>query len=441
MVSCLSTLSTEVQLAIIGHIDQAGDQATLRNWSSTCSTYRALLAPYIFKSITLRNTEKSAFSVDAITRGRDVAYIKELHYLATAPCDSGCDDEELEHDSPNTAVLVFPESVHKVLSSLDRFPNLHTLSIDIHWHFEEEWDEELPYWVFEDDESDEDVKEAEEKQDWRALVAKTYAALSENPHLHIKALEIRQFMFRNHTPFCTDFFHDLLGTLERFGLSLRGGESACWAINHLDGYVAFVPKLDEYFFNHLTSVRHVSLRADKSGPIGLQGQGNIPLVLNPRNMPCLQFITLEYIFICEELLDFLVAHADTLEVLSMRDCYGSVDVLVENGIYWERFFQMLHSAKPRAMNKLEVLPLDLPIDGRFEDPAGETTEACRKILEQDKRRRLFAYASLDDKYGTLYDEESENLNSFFKGEDQEAYDNLMLVVDENKRYAISQGRV
>ncbi|KAL9126628.1 MAG: hypothetical protein Q9217_004348 [Psora testacea] len=440
--ACLRGLSTELQLAVI----ECLDPVALRNWSSTCSSYRALLAPYIFKVITLRNTERSALSVDAVANSRYVTYVEGLHYIATAPGDSGNDNDEgvgvlsEEGESvpsekgesvPNT-IPVFPGIVHKVLSNLESFLSLHTLSIDFAFDFEViDWNEE----------SAEPINEAEETEGWRAVMAKTFAALLENTYLCIKALEIRQLPSTEVSTFRTDRFHDFLGTLERFDLSIHGSENAAgWNINTLDRYLAFVSKLDEFFFDHLNCVTHFSFRADETGPIGLEGRNHARLALSPQQMPRLQYLNLEHIFICEELVDFLTAHADTLEIISMRDCYANIGGLEENGIYWEQLFTALYNAKPRALGQVHILPIDLPIED--EDAGADAErESCRRtrsLLEQDKRRRLFAYAMLNDKYGTLYDDEEQNVNSFLEGRDQKAYDDLMQVVHEIQATFVSR---
>jgi hypothetical protein len=51
--------------------------------SSTCSVFRSILAPRVFKRITLHNTAKSALAVQAIGQGKFAACVKELQYICT----------------------------------------------------------------------------------------------------------------------------------------------------------------------------------------------------------------------------------------------------------------------------------------------------------------------------------------------------------------------
>jgi len=62
-----------------------------------------------------------------------------------------------------------------------------------------------------------------------------------------------------------------------------------------------------------------------------------------------------------------------------------------------------------------------------------------KTLSEDPQRRLFAYKILDDKYGTLFDDEEQNVQSFLQGDDQKAYDRLMRIVNDNASNS-SKGR-
>lgn len=54
--------------------------------SSTCTYFRDLLGPRIFKSIYMQNTEKSARSVQAVATGKFSGYVRELRYAAA--CES-----------------------------------------------------------------------------------------------------------------------------------------------------------------------------------------------------------------------------------------------------------------------------------------------------------------------------------------------------------------
>jgi hypothetical protein len=107
--------------------------------------------------------------VDAVARSLHGADVGEIHYTATDPGDSEYNKDERKF-FPN-APSAFPEIVHEVLSNLDRFPSPHTLSNDFAFDFD------AVYWMDEgrmmDNESAEQIKEAEEKVGWRALMAKT----------------------------------------------------------------------------------------------------------------------------------------------------------------------------------------------------------------------------------------------------------------------------
>jgi hypothetical protein len=236
--------------------------------------------------------------VDAVTRSQHVAHVGEIHYTAAHSDDSDCNKDEGEV-FPNTP-SVFPEIVHEVLSNLDRFPSLHSLSVDFAFDFD------AIYWLdsdlMMDAESAEQINEAEETVSWRALMAKTWAAVSENPCPRITTLQIRQLPGRKASTFDALRFHDFLGTLEAFDLAVHGSDNgAGWRTDTRDGHLAVVAKLDEYFFNHLKSVTQFSLRADKFGQIGLQGFRHVRLAVSAEQLPGLQSVHLERIFICEEL--------------------------------------------------------------------------------------------------------------------------------------------
>jgi hypothetical protein len=87
-----------------------------------------------------------------------------------------------------------------------------------------------------------------------------------------------------------------------------------------------VAKVDEYFFKHWKKEWRNSVWPD-----GLQGYRRVHLAVGAKQMPGSQSVHLEHIFICEELVSFLTAHSDTLETISMRNCYGGINELAEDG--------------------------------------------------------------------------------------------------------------
>lgn len=407
----------------------------LLSWSCASLYFRDLLAPYIFKSIELCNGEKSGTSLIALAKSRHKEYVKELHFIGSAPGDA-----KIEEDAFSDTVAIFPGSVDTILSDLQQFPNLETLSIEFAYHFDDhkEWDEGLDFGAQE--ETDEEVRDAEEDIAWRALMAKTYEALTRNTDLHLKALEIRQLVPKRVSTFSSQPFRDLLSHVERFRLSIYGQDNgAAWNINKGKEYCSLMSELDELFLDHLKSVIDVAIEAPAEGPLGLEGMSHVPLALKQQQMPSIKSLRLDYIFICPELVSFVLSHSKTLEHLSLVDCYAGIEGLAENGICWQEFFDSLCNANLGKLSQIEVSPADQPLSdsevyptlAKDEEVPEEVHEA-REILERDPSRRLFGYASLDDKYGMIFENDEENLASFQRGEDQASYDCLLRKIDANK---------
>lgn len=457
MPHCLVDLSAELQLKIIegllhddespiekieeqdGH-DRRQENAVkiysdLMNWSCTSSYFRDLLTPYIFKSIKLCNQEKSGASLAALSKSRHNEAVKELHFIGSAPGDA-----KREEDAFSDTVGIFPKGVDAVLSDLRQFPNLETLSIEFAYQFDdyEEWEGALDMCAPE--ETDEEVREAEEEIAWRALMARTYEALTRNQELHLRGLVFRQLGPKRVSSLNSEAFHGFLSHLERFSVSIHGEDNgAGWMINKHEQYCSLMSNLDELFFDHLKSVVDLTVKAPEEGPIGLEGMNHIPLALKKEQMPLLKSLHLEYIFICRELRDFVIAHPKTLEHLSLINCYAGIHGLARDGIHWRQLFDPLRAANLERLRQLDILPADLPLsEGEVyptlvqdREVSQEVREAHR-ILEEDPSRRLFGHASLDDKYGMLLQNDEENLLSFQQGKDQTSYDLLMGKIDANR---------
>ena len=196
----------------------------------------------------------------------------------------------------------------------------------------------------------------------------------------------------------------------------------------------FVSKLDAFFFDHLQNITEFHLRADATGPLGLRGNNHADLALSQEQMPLLTSIYLENVFISSELVGFLVGHFDTLERISLIDCYGGINGLAEDGIYWERLFTVLSDFEPEKLRQFDVSPLDPPYEDMHKSPDLWETDGflkCRMMLDQDPNRVMFPYRLLDDKYGTLFYDIEATIESFLGGDDEKAYNRLLSIIHGN----------
>ncbi len=410
----------------------------LITWSCTSSYFRNLLAPYIFKTAKLVNDEKSGSSLNSVAKSPHNVHIKELHFIGSALGDAHSEDAAFSDTE-----RILPGSVHALLCDLQRFPSLERLIIKFDYNFEniDEWIEGMDLCA--EEETPEQVLKAEASAAWRALMSRTYSALTKNKSPHFKHLEIRQLIWKQVSTFSDPAFHHFLSHFEQFTLSIHGEDNgAGWKSNKTAEYPALMGKLDEYFFNHLAKITSLSVIAPEEGPLGLEGMSHAPLSLKTDQMPLLKALHLEYIFASPELIGFLVGHKDTLEELTLRNCYASPEGLAENGIYWSQLFTSLLSACPAQLRRFELGGSEMPLTheecfGREEneEEVPDDVREARTILQQNPRRRLFPYAILDDKYGMLFHNEEDNLASFLRGEDQGSWDRLMELVEGNAKEA------
>lgn len=419
----------------------------LMSWSSTSLYFRNLLAPYIFKSIKLRNDVKSGASVDAVLKSPHGALVKGIYFLGTIPpdiddLDDDEDDDPLAEGSYKESddaegeerpiIITFPPVVNDLLSDLHQFPNLESLSIGFTYPNDDPFDE---YYETEGIMVNENPTAARAR---KALMTTTYETLLRSKPPQLRAVEIRKFVWTFTEPYESQGFQKFLSHVEHFRLSVRGGNNgACWCVNTCDGYLESVARFDELFFDHLASATSLTLRATDEGPIGLEGMRHARLALTKEQMPLLQSLHLEHIFICQELVDFVLGHTDTLERLTLHDCHSSVNGLQDNdGFYWAHFFETLHGADLKKLSHLEICPDDAPLT--FEPDSLQKEPVCpgdvrqiRRVPSDVAKRRVFGYAMLDDKYGECCDDSEENGAAFERGEDQAAFDRLMSNVNAN----------
>lgn len=429
--------------------DEFQHHRDLMNWSCTSAYFRNLLAPYIFRDVKLRNDEKSGASVKALLKSPYGDLVRNIYFLGTIPSDTANpgdhddDDEPLaegfykasddaEEEDEKSITRTLPAVVITLLLDLHQFSNLESLSIGFSYPFDSPFDE---YY--------EDEKPVVARA-LKALMTTTYETLFRNEIPQLRAVEIRMFVWMFTEPYEGQSFRDFLSHVKHFSLSVRGGDNgAGWGVNTCDEYLECVAKFDKLFFNHLSSATTLSLKAPPEGPIGLEGMRHARLALGKEQMPLLKSFYLEHIFICQELVDFVISHTDTLEHFTLHDCYSSVNGLQDNdAFYWKHFFDALLSAELKHLSHLEIRPYNASLTD--DDAMGrsfhtiQTTQAepdnvqqIRRVLSADAKRRVFGYAHLDDKYGTCYEDDEENEAAFWRGEDQLTFDKLMEKVNGN----------
>ncbi|KAF2652981.1 hypothetical protein K491DRAFT_581603, partial [Lophiostoma macrostomum CBS 122681] len=408
------------------------------NLSRTCKVLHILVAPLFFRSLVLRNSEKSGSSVLAVTKSPHAQHEQQLRYCGTIAMPEsnvmrvgpeGVDSEPAAPDPSD-----FPEAVEEVLSHLARFPRLETLTMEFKWDPESEDDEEAMmrgFYNFDDEEDDEECEEAEEEYAWRALMARSYSAVVKNTGTvpTLRCLELKDVVPRAMTVWKTPGFGPLLSQLEDFKISLRGGTNGdCGCLPILMAWPAFVESLETLIFDHLCNVQTFELGATWEGPPGLKGMRHVTLPLSSDQMPKLRVLKFRRCFIGPPMRDFISSHAATLESIELEDCASGFDSgLADDAITWAELFDRISRAGFRQLKEVIIPPTDVPL----EYGADERSSPLVDLNELPANSRLFSYKSLDDKYGFAMDNEDANFAAYEGGEDQAAWDRLLAVLEEN----------
>lgn len=414
MAPALSILAAELQLQIANHLGT--DRKSLKHWSCASKHFRSLLAPRVFKSVTLMNTDESGLFVKQYGQ-----YIKELHFRGF-------------NYAARTAEDILPSTVESILTNLSQFPKLESVYIAFLIDFDTTRFQG-DFYQFQDPESDEEVVEAEANESWRRLMAGTFAALAKNTDPGFRSLILENLLPKKVSTFSSPVFHALLGKMQRFEMSVYGADNgACWKINGLEGYTHFTQNLGTWFFDHLSSVTDLTIHGHQDGRLGGRYDD---LRLNATHLPAVKKLHLTHAYLCPGLQQFLVGHAQTLEVLEMDNCHAYDE---DSQVFWDSIFVSLAEAKPSKLRSLKIVPENLPLeDEDFErdrmymnEPVSDEVVEARRILRKSPGKRLFAYCYIDTKYSSMYEDLEENLARFQMGEDQRAYDELMLIIDDNK---------
>ncbi|MCJ1262380.1 hypothetical protein MMC22_002250 [Lobaria immixta] len=406
---------------------------SLINWSCTCSYFRHLLAPHIFKSVKLVNKENSGSSLIKVAKGQHNVHVKELYFVGSA-----LGDVHSEATAFTDTEGIFPRYVRDLICELQRFPSLEKLSLGFDYPPDDisarGWVEHI---FTEEEETPEQVLEAEASLAYRALMSRTFSALTQNKPPHFKHLEIRNLIWKDVSTYKQAAFHDFLGRLEQLTFSIHAKESLeGWKLDR-----SLMGKLDEYFFNHLANITTLSIKDPVVDCLWLDQTTYAPLALKVDQMPLLTTLHLEYILATPELADFLVGHKYTLEEVILRDCYASTGGSstyyldeIDNGIRWSQFFTSLVSACPAQLHRFELICSSLECLSSNLIDWEEGYENIRTMLRQNPRRVLFPYGVRDREWLVRFDWR-ECLAAFLRGEDQRSWDRLQELVQGNAKKA------
>ncbi|KAL8896546.1 MAG: hypothetical protein Q9207_007658, partial [Kuettlingeria erythrocarpa] len=447
----ITDLSPELLLIIVEHLlddnqldPSKGEKETadnssaaINNWSRTSTYFYKLLSPFIFRYVVLRNTQKSGNALQFLVQSNQRANVKELHFKASFTGDGAHDHDERKID------VEIPSSIHSILFDLASFPNLQALVVD----FDSEKIHRLDFGDFvdpddRDQESEEQIVEAEGRQAWRALQRQTFDAISKDNSSRIRHLVVKTCPLKAPSLYGSEQMNEWLANLESFSFEVYAREEgADWCTNTFLGFQYYIENLDRHFLDSLSNVTRLTISGHAQGPIGLTEMHQALVPLRPDHVPKLRELQMGWYFIQDSFVDFLGAHSSTLERLTLNHCFmvtdfhatGAEDDWDDNGALpddipsWYRFFHAYASSKPTALRHVNVKPENARLD--HNDATENVLKTCK---EQGKERRAFAYAEVDDDYGVLFENDEENSRAVRRGMDMRGWEELMEVVRANR---------
>ncbi|OOO06490.1 ABC-2 type transporter [Aspergillus oryzae] len=282
----------------------------------------------------------------------------------------------------------------------------------------------------------------ERKNAWRGLMAASFRAILSSysapryPGAQIPlSLTIHELNIVPISVFSTREFHDFLSHLTGFNMSLMHG--AGWMLNTFKVFYGFPDCLGPWFFNHLTSAEEFSFDPQESAPLGDAGQRHaFDISLRKANMPRLRKLSLGNIYLCLELKDFLLRHLDTLESISLHECYSCKDLDGVEGMSWSELFCALADKSPTRLTCFSLHwdddQEDLPdLDDDMGDPM-LVAQVRRKLeIESDAMAFPFGYCDVSEKYGNATHDWDANRAAFVQGDDYRSYQDFMAIVESN----------
>ncbi|KAI9360866.1 hypothetical protein DFJ73DRAFT_815255 [Zopfochytrium polystomum] len=396
----LDSLPVAVLDAIANALPSSLDRCVL---STVNSRLQTALAPSIFCTVRATNLDTDAGAIAAVASAHSHT-MRTLHLQCKLFGNSDSAAGEASNDEEEPVGVSHLSATAAALLSGQLALNVTAVTIEFLPHR----NYETPWWVDNDDgtsiniayrhEGMEDASAAEAQFHWRRTMAALWRAIARNPS--IRSLTIRSLPPTITTAWCEDAWPTFIGRLERLSIQMWGGQlngTNCHAIM-MDGYGPFLSDhLTRYFFNHAQELRALELIAHSSGCYGGQNYFfGAPTSLGESNMPRLRSLKLHNTFIDKPLLDFICAHAATIESLSLTECMASglLNVGSESDLSWADFFDGIVQSSPASLTDLVIINRKFPGFGVASylfsygdlDPLGSFQPSFEKIFGSRKSR-------------------------------------------------------
>lgn len=451
-------------LELFLHISRALEIPDVKSLSNVNSQCRKLLAPLIFRSVRFTNLAPDEEHISRVVT-KFATHIKKLRFDFHLQQDSEnpYHDQELPEDgfykpeddaeedaeddmvpgtvlSPTAIRILSGEWLSEVSSFMVKF-------IPQDDFYGGEWGDSQglgSIYIYEDvvHLSDAATEEATWPS-WRRAMAQMWAVIRRNEVIttfevdNLPALPVSAWSDSEWTAF--------LGRLTSLTLRIGGGDNgAGWNANTMDGYRDFLQNLSDYFFQGARSLRKLHLVADDCNYYGHNDMYSMPTAIRTYFMRKLEDLRVENCFIddgvCE---DILAASRLGLRKLHLINCMANSETRT-----WATLFTDLAATPNLSLHEFVVLNesiefdkdlkpklLHLPVVER--NSTGLEKNAVRSSPAEDSQdtARPFAYATVDDKYGMIFDDDERNGEEFESGGDMAAYRRLMQVLADKGEVA------
>lgn len=194
------------------------DRKSIAALARTCTSFYNICCPLLFRHVELRNNETSSAAIRYLSMCRQQQNVQDLHFIGYVPGDG--------EDKFNNIEAAYPKDAREVMQNLSCFPNLHSLTVEFDYGFEDHrrWSfDALPDCLSlkaDESESEETVREKEGVETWRALMAQAFEDVASNQIGKIKTFVYRNAFMVETSIFWTDKWRQFLGNLEEFRIGL-----------------------------------------------------------------------------------------------------------------------------------------------------------------------------------------------------------------------------